>query len=214
MTNTKTRGGLLAAAIALCGMMLLGADGGGCGESPKATSSSGVGKATVKVPTGPDGLTTEQRNIRDRLEADNKPGSIKHLYVLSAYSGQVLIYSTVRGKVTSGGKRLTPTSIVVGANGEYKRDGFVVNFGGTDVVTSEVLQDDGTYGSSTDYLYWWDTKGVYHQHYIQGGQILHVSSEPLAVKSVVINMEMTAAPGAPATEDALPHPAPSAPAKK
>ena len=29
-----------------------------------------------------------------------------------------------------------------------------------------------------------------HQHYVSSGQILHVSSEPLSVKSVVINMEL------------------------
>jgi hypothetical protein len=209
MTNTKTRGGLLAVAIALCGMMLLGADGGGCDGPAKPVSASGVGKATVKVPVGPDGLTSEQRNVRDRLLMDNKPGAIKHLYVMSAYSGQVLIYSTVKGKVTSSGKRLTPTSIVGGYNGGSYYGGFSVDIGGSTMVTSEVLQDDGTYGSSAEYLFWEDTKGVYHQHYVQGGQIVHVSSEPIAVKSVVINMELTAAPGAPATEDPLPHPTPA-----
>src|SRR6185503_6965090 len=35
----------------------------------------------------------------------------------------------------------------------------------------------------------WDTKGVYHQHYVDGGQILHISDQPLAVKSIVLNME-------------------------
>src|SRR3989344_8034603 len=81
------------------------------GCNPAAQSASGVDKAQVQVPTGPDGLTAEQRNIRDRLIEDNKPGSVKHLYVISAYSGQGIIYSTVRGKVTSGGKRLTPTEV-------------------------------------------------------------------------------------------------------
>lgn len=150
------------------------------------TASSGVAKATVQVNTGSDGLTVEQRNIKDRLLADNKPGSIKHLYVISAYSGQVLIYSTVRGKVTSSGKRLSPMKIVVGASGEYKRSGY--DFDGS--ATDEVLGDDGSYGNSVDYIYWWDTKGVYHQHYVQGGQIVHISDQPLAVKSVVLNMEL------------------------
>lgn len=164
----------------------------GCDNRQPAQSSSGVKKVTVKVPTNSEGLTVEQLNIRDRLLEDNKPGSVKHLYVVSAYSGQVIIYSTVRGKVTSGGKRLTPTSIVVGSSGEYNRPGFSTDFG--DAVTGEVIQDDGSYGSSTEYLYWWDTKGVYHQHYVSGGQILHVSSQPLAVKGIIINMEITQKP--------------------
>lgn len=164
-----------------------------CNRDPSPpVSASGVSKASVKVPVGPDGLTSEQRNIRDRLVEDNKPGSIKHLYVISAYSGQVLIYSTVKGKVTSGGKRLTPTKVAVGRYDNNWTGGFGVDIGGHTVVTDEVLQDDGTYGSSGDYLYWWDVKDIYHQHYVQGGQIVHVANAPIAVKSVVINMEVTA----------------------
>jgi len=48
----------------------------------------------------------------------------------------------------------------------------------------------GTYGSSMDYLYWWDEQGRYHQHYVAGGQIVHVSSDPVAVKSVLINLSV------------------------
>lgn len=105
------------------------------------------------------------------------------MYVISAYSGQVIIYSTVDGKITSSGKRLSPT-IANQASGY----GFRIAAGDLDFVTNEVLQDDGTYGSSEGYVYWWDTKGVYHQHYVSGGQILHVSSQPLSVKNIIINM--------------------------
>lgn len=184
----------------VCGLLILGCD------DTQPVSASGVGKATVKVTAGSDGLTTEQRNIRDRYAADNAPGSIKHLYVISAYSGQVLIYSTVRGKVTSSGKRLSPTTVnnVLTTN---NCAGFRVDIGGQTACTTEVLQDDGTYGSSGDYLYWWDTKGVYHQHYVEGGQIVHVSSEPIAVKNIVINMELKDAPSA------EPAPAPAEPEK-
>lgn len=153
-------------------------------------ASSGVKKATQKVTVGQDGLTVEQRNVADRLKVDNLPGSIKHLYVLSAYSGQTIIYSTVRGKVTSGGKRLSPSTVAAGQGlaGQNNRDpvGFGAPFG--DYRTAEVLGDDGTYGSSGDYLFWWDTKGTYHQHYLSGGQIVHISDQPVAVKGVLINM--------------------------
>lgn len=169
----------------------------GCDVQPSAQpqSASGVKKAEVHVQTNPDGLTTEQQNIKDRLLEDNKPGSVKHLYVISAYSGQVIIYSTVRGKVTSGGKRLNPTTVSAIA-GQYNNQGdFVpVNINGTQYRTSEVLQDDGSYGHSSEYLYWWDTKGVFHQHYVSGGQIVHVSNQPLAVKGIIINMEITQKP--------------------
>lgn len=154
------------------------------------SASSGVQKQTTKVQTDLNGQTVEQRNIINRYAMDNKPGSIKHLYIISAYSGQVLIYSTVKGKVTSSNKRLDPSTVVDG-DGEYYTGsyGFNINIGGQDCRTTEVLGADGTYGSSMEYLYWWDSKDVYHQQYVTGGMILHISSEPIAVKSVIINME-------------------------
>lgn len=163
----------------------------GCSEPSAPVSASGVSQTQVSVPTGPDGLTSEQRNVRDRLVADNKPGAIKHLYVISAYSGQVIIYSTVRGKVTSGGKRITPSVVTGYRTDSASSGGFSVNIGGSSQQTYEVLGDDGTYGSSGDYLYWWDTRGAYHQHYLAGGQIVHISDQPLAVKGIIINMELT-----------------------
>jgi hypothetical protein len=170
----------------------------GCDQQPASSvqSSSGVKKATVQISTNADGLTAEQQNIRDRLLEDNKQGSVKHLYVISAYSGQVIIYSTVRGKVTSGGKRLTPTEVAAidGQAVSSQLTGIPVEIGGRTYKTSEVLQDDGTYGSSSEYLFWWDTKGMYHQHYVSGGQIVHVSNQPLAVKGIIINMEITQKP--------------------
>lgn len=168
----------------------------GCGEIPSRSepvSASGVKQASVQVHTDDKGMTTEQHNIADRLSEDNKPGSIKHLYVISAYSGQVIIYSTVRGKVTSGGKRLTPTTVAA-IEGEYigsNHNGMPVTINGELHYTPEVIQDDGTYGTSDNYLYWWDTRGVYHQHYVSGGQIVHISSQPLVVKGIIINMELT-----------------------
>ena len=176
---------LISAAILLLSPLMLG--NSGCGEAPKSASGGAI--TSVKVPVGSDGKTAEQRNVGERLIEDNKVGSIKHLYVISAYSGKVIIYSTVRGKVTSGGKRLTPTTVLGDTPGT--NSWFNVNIGGSRMATNEVLQDDGTYGHSGDYIFWWDTKGVYHQHYNSGGQIVHVSNQPLAVKGIIINMEIT-----------------------
>src|SRR5262249_52309687 len=168
----------------------------GCKERPghqDVRSMSGVSQTSVRVQTDPQGLTTEQRNVRDRLVLDNKPGSIKHLYIISPYSGQVILYSTVRGKVTSSGKRLSPRTVAA-QDGEYVHNDFggvPVGIGGRSLRTSEVLEDDGTYGSSVDYIYWWDAQGRYHQHFFTGGQIIHVSDQPIQVRNVIINLEVT-----------------------
>ena len=182
--------------VMLCVMVLglaLGCERREPAEASK--SASGVKAATVKVKTNAQGLTVEQTNVGRRLMMDNKIGSVKHLYLISAYSGDVLLYSTVKGKVTSSGKRLTPTSVVA-MEGQYvgvQHEGIPVRLGGTLRRTSEVLQDDGTYGSSIPYLYWWDVRDQYHQHYVSGGQILHVSDKPINVKNIVINLELIAA---------------------
>ena len=141
-----------------------------------STSSSDVGQASVKVRVNPaTGHTIEQDNVIGRLKGDNQPGAVKHLYVISPDSGQVILYSTVRGKVTSGGKRLTPLSTI----SKYScgkdstcYEGQRVIVGDVSVLTTEIVQDDGTYGSSVPYIYWLDSKGRYHQHFFTEGQII------------------------------------------
>ncbi len=98
---------------------------------------------------------------------------------MSAYSGEVLIYSTVKGKVTSSSKRISPTQQVI----DFDNTAYTS-------YNPDVIQDDGTYGSSVEYIYWWDSKGIFHQHYPTGGQIIHISNQPLAVKSVTLNLEL------------------------
>jgi hypothetical protein len=160
-----------------------------CREEP-VTASGSVSKKTVEVATDGDGWTTEQKNIAERLKRDNKVGAIKHLYVISPYSGQVILYSTVKGKVTSSGKRLTPNTVAsTPATTSNYGGGLTVGIGDKGYYTSEVLQDDGTYGSSCEYIYWFDSKGIYHSHFFTGGQIIHVSEQPIATKNIVLNLE-------------------------
>ena len=156
---------------------------------PQATSDSGVVKASVQVQTDANGQTIEQKNIIERYKRDNMPGSIKHLYIISPISGQVLLYSTVKGKVTSSGKRLTPDQVVGDGQSNSRYYFNTVDINGRTLLTNEVLSDDGTYGGSLPYLYWFDSKGVYHQHYLGGNEMLHISDQPLNVKSVILNLE-------------------------
>jgi len=155
-------------------------------------SAFGVKQLTVKVPVGADGLTAEQRNIKFKYDMDNKPGAIKHLYVVSAVSGDCVLYSTVDGKVTSSGKRLSPTTVAAGHEEGDKVDydwGVSVTIGGETYYTTEVCQDDGTYGNSIDYLLWKDSRGIGHQHYPTDDQIIHVSTQPMSWPKIVLNLE-------------------------
>ena len=194
--------------LSVCLVVLLAIVGGmsliGCDELQQATpvSSTGVQKATAEVHADAStGLTLEQTNVKKRLELENVPGKTMYLYILSAYSGQVIYQSTVKGKVTSSDKRLTPLSVSC-TDGEYIHNnwqGFEVSFpDGDKRNTSEVLQDDGTYGSSIEYLYWWDVNGVYHQQYVSGGMMVHISDQPERFGRVTMQVEQSAT--APATQ--------------
>lgn len=149
----------------------------GCVEPQTVESASGVKMATTKVDTDSNGNTIEQRNIKERLARDNKPGSVKFLYVVSPFTGDLIFQSTVKGKVTSSSKRLTPSDLVeTDARGQnlWKR----IEIDGRFYETSQNPGDDGTYGDSIPYLYWFDQNSVYHQAYI-GGAIVHITDQPM-----------------------------------
>lgn len=161
----------------------------GCVPTTPPVSSSGVQQTSTKVALGSDGLTTEQRNIKDRLAIDNKPGSIKHLYLLSPINGRQIFYSPVKGKVTSSAKRLSPKTVNWMRNGSQAADnGMAVPINDRWATTSEVIQDDGTYGDSSEYLYFWNQNGQYFQLYV-GGLAVVVSDQPTAFQDVVVRNE-------------------------
>lgn len=160
-----------------------------CGDNNEEVSSSGIAAKRVPVQTDQNGWTVEQKNIGGRLKTDNTPGAIKHLYVISPLSGEVIIYSTVMGKVTSSGKRLAPRTVSSMRSSGGDLHGMVVDINGRLKETPEVIEDDGTYGDSVEYIYWWDARGAYHQHFFTGGQIIHISDQPLPVHRVMINLE-------------------------
>lgn len=153
-----------------------------CGVGGQQKSDSGVVKATTAVQTDANGRTIEQENIIERLKRDNQLGSVKHLYIISSYTGDVLQYSTVKGKVTSGNKRLSPKTVNGGAGGLTGVNYNSVQIGIGSYITDEVLDDGGSYGESGNYLFWFDAQGNYQQYYPAGGTYLHISDRPLRIK--------------------------------
>lgn len=174
MKNKRTG---LSASLTLFGMVAcLLVSLGGC-DQQEPTSTSGAKKVTTTVPIGPDGMTIEQRLVERRLKEDNKIGAIKFAYCGSAMTGGVIYQSTVEGKVVSSGKRLSPRSIDY--TGGTSLDGFAIEIGGKTHYTKEILSDDGTYGESIPYLFWWDVDSTYYQQYITGGTFFLVTSRPV-----------------------------------
>lgn len=154
-------------------------------------SDSGVTKASVQVQTDATGKTIEQENIIERLKRDNQPGSIKHLYIISSYTGDVLQYSTVKGKVTSGNKRLSPKTVNngVGSQGiSFNTNKVYLN--GESFYTDEVLDDGGAYGESGNYMFWFDAQGNYHQYYPAGGTYVSICDKPQRIKKANFTVTM------------------------
>lgn len=92
----------------------------------------------LQIPTDADGYTSEQRNVINRRQIIQNPSAIMWIYCL-ADTGNVVFYGPVKGKVTSSGK-----SIIV-AGGDSS------------------TFNDGTQGSSDEYVYWFDPSGKYFQ---------------------------------------------------
>lgn len=94
-------------------------------------------------------------NIKKRLELTSDPALMGYI-VLFNDMGQPILYTTVKGKVTSGSKRLTAPFQETTLN----------RAGATDPSSSDFTDapsDEGTWGSSNPYIYFWTTGGQYIQ---------------------------------------------------
>lgn len=125
----------------------------------------------------------EQNNIVRRQTMVGDAGLTGYITLISS-AGVPILYTSVAGKTTSGGKRLTKTWGRVGSS----------SYGYNVVAASS---NDGTYGSSNPYQYWWDTSGRYYQwngEYLFTDQPVRLRIEPL----VILMETKTATPAKPA----------------
>jgi hypothetical protein len=109
---------------------------------------------------------SEIENIKRRLELTSKVNAIGYIVLLND-AGQPILYTTVKGKVTSGGKRLT------------REDEYISG------ALRKSASDEGTYGSSNPYIYFWATNGTYHQwsgHYLYSDKPIRLRVEPLVIE--------------------------------
>lgn len=113
-------------------------------------------------------------NIKNRIELTSKPGIIGFVILLNE-SGQPIMYEGVRGKITSGSKRLTdPATIKYAGNGN----------GGSTMAVVPSPSDEGTHGSSGEYIFYWNSEGSYRQwngKYLYSDKPFRLKVEPLVV---------------------------------
>lgn len=121
--------------------------------------------------------SVERENIAMRLTTTNNPLTIGWIYPMSA--GRVLGRFPVRGKVTSGSKRLTNTemySTVDSGDGNYAYE------------MVPAPDEMGTYGGSSNYVFWFDPAGNYFQH--EGDYFYSTSPYQIDVNNGTIKLEI------------------------
>jgi hypothetical protein len=135
--------------ILLFATSILMVNAGWFGSKPAKASTGISQKNPDPIPS-----SVEQDNINNRLQIMNKPSTTLFFYGLSE-TGTIIFRSTVKGKVTSSLKRLEPIA-------GYP-DGYCSSTNAKGQCSSEFLQADGTFGSSDEYVYWFDFEGNYYQ---------------------------------------------------
>lgn len=158
-------------------ILLMGADDS-CNQPTTAPTSKQVQEQKAQQAAAQIRFdnNAEIDNIKKRLELTSQPGLLGYVLLLND-AGQPIQYTTVKGKITSSGKRLTkPYDFVKVDGGEYGRDEQVPSG-----------SDEGTYGSSGEYVYFWTESGQYIQW---NGRYLY-SDKPfrLSVQPIVVDIE-------------------------
>lgn len=148
-------------------------------EGQKSESGAKQAKLTFEVPLNYKGNTVEQQNIIDRLRITTNPTKVLWIHLI-ALDGGIIKRMPVRCKVTSSGKRLYPTEAV---DADDYRSPPIYRVGEEAYYTPELLQPDGTYGRSDNYIYWLDPLGRYHQWGTAGGLGYLVTDYPIDLKN-------------------------------
>lgn len=133
-------------------------------------------RLTKAVPTPRLETSLERINISKRLQLFSDESKISYIYLVSF--GKVMAFYTVKGKITSGAKRLTSPQQLV--------ESTWCGSGNCSLVT-DAPELDGTYGHSADYIYFWTTDGTYVQwngEYMLADQPLQLTTTPELVRSV------------------------------
>lgn len=140
----------------------------GCDEPGRSNRATQADKAAAAANSISFSDNAEIENIKRRLELTANPGLLGYVVLLNEM-GQPVMYTGVKGKITSGTKRLTRTD-------EYSNrgNGFM----------RAAPSDEGTFGHSGEYVFFWTPAGQYIQwngKYLYSDKPFRLSVAPIVV---------------------------------
>jgi hypothetical protein len=142
-------------------------------SQPNPVKSTQAQKAAEAANSIQFSENAEIDNIKARLELTSNPGQIGFVLLLNEM-GKPVMYTSVKGKITSGAKRLTPPQEV--------RCLEVAGQVGCSQQMVDSPSDEGTYGSSNPYIFFWTVDGQYIQW---SGKYLY-SDKPFRIEDPTI----------------------------
>lgn len=144
-----------------------------CGEAdtePTAKQKQAdAGTRLANQVVGNHSENAEQKNIARRLGLTMNPGQIGFMALFNQ-AGAPIAYYAVKGKITSSGKRLTSPD---------ER-----NCWSESCAYHQSASDEGTYGSSDPYVYFWTVDDVFIQWngpYLYSDKPFRLRIEPLVI---------------------------------
>ena len=163
-------------------VVLYGCPAEGQSKPKKVTQSQKAAKAAESISFTEN---AEIENIKKRLQLTSDPG-LTGFVLLMNEAGQPIMYTGVTGKITSGGKRLTAP--IQSWNHNYKGSKGAGLSGYDTGTLGPAPSDEGTWGSSNPYIYFWSTSGQYIQwngKYLYSDKPFRTTVEPLVIATEV-----------------------------
>lgn len=143
-----------------------------------------VAKLATQDPIPDLSNSLERKNIIKRLRLFEDENKVSYIYLISF--GRVMAFYPIKGKVSSGGKRLTNDQQLV--QGYTPGGQYGYSNPKSDVINAPEL--DGTYGKSGDYIFFWTTSNVYVQwngEFMLADQPLKLSTQPELIYDITPN---------------------------
>lgn len=144
--------------------------------SPKGVESQKAKAAAASVKMVGN---SEIDSLKAKLELTSNPNTVGFILLLNQ-AGQPILYTSVKGKITSGGKRLTSPEACIDA-GKIIEESINTICERIGVAPS----DEGTYGSSGEYIFFKNMDGEYFQWngtYLYSDKPFRTNIQPLVVK--------------------------------